>query len=157
MRWDLGRSGTLCPLATFPFFAAIATLADHGLALQGDFSLAWMKQRLIERWGERGTLRRAVERIVRSMVSWEVLRDEGVRGVLVAGNRLPIVVGTLGELLIESLPTAAEARVLPLGRLYAHPTLFRFAVELCTYELRRSPRFEVHRQALDTDVVGLAT
>ncbi len=144
-------------LATYPFFADLASLAGRGLALHGDFSLAWMKQRLIERWGERGTLRRAVERIVRSMVRWEVLRDDSVRGVLVAGNRLPIVGGALSELLIESLLVAAEARELPLGRLHAHPALFPFALEVSAYQLRRSARFEVHRQSLDTDVVALAT
>ncbi len=143
-------------LATYPFFADLATRAGSGLALQGDFSLGWMKRRLIERWGERGTLRRAVERIVRSMVRWEVLRDGDVRGVLVFGERLPIAGGTLGELLIESLLLAVEARELPLGRLEAHPALFPFALELSTYELRRSPRFEIHRQTFDTDVVALA-
>ncbi len=143
-------------VATYPFFADLATLAGRGLALQGDFSLAWLKQRLIERWGERGTLKRAVERIVRSMVSWRALRDDGVRGVLVAGDRLPVAGGALGELLLESLLVAADGTELPLGRLHAHPALFPFALEVSAYELRRSARFEVHRQSVDTDVVALA-
>ena len=86
-----------------------------------------------------------------------MLRDHATRGVLVAGDRLPISGGDLAELLVESLLLAAEADELPLGRLRAPPALFPFALEVSTYELRRSPRFEVHRQGLDADVVALAT
>ncbi len=143
-------------LATYPFFADLADLAGRGLALQGDFSLAWLKRRLIESWGERGTLRRAVERIVRSLVAWGTLRDHNLRGVLVAGDRLAITEPALAELLIESLLLAVEADELPAGRLRAPPALFPFALEVSTSELRRSPRFEVHRQGLDHDVVALA-
>ena len=84
-----------------------------------------------------------------------MLRDHGVRGVLVAGDRLTIAEPALAELLIESLLLAAEADELPAGRLRSPPALFPFALDLSTSELRRSPRFEVHRQGLDHDVVAL--
>ena len=99
-------------------------------------------------------MRQATQRLVRSMVQWEVLEDTSDRGVY-AREAKPIVVrDELAELLLEGL-LMHQAEGVPLSQAIQHPGLFPFKVELRTPSLRKSSRFEVHRQGLDVDVVRL--
>ena len=68
-------------LATYPFFRDVAATTGRLLALQGEASLSQVVRRMAETWGERSTLKRAVQRVVRSFVEWGVLAESGDRGI----------------------------------------------------------------------------
>ncbi len=142
--------------ATYPFFADVATNAGRLLALQGNLNLAQLTRRMREEWGDRSTMTRAVQRVIRSMVQWGVLADSDQRGVY-AGAKEPVPVpATVGELLLEALLMRHDGESLPVDQALRHPCFFPFHVELGAHQLRRSARFDVHRQGLDVDVVTLA-
>ncbi len=141
--------------ATYPFFADVATNTGRLLALQGNLNLAQLTRRMREEWGDRSTMTRAVQRVIRSMVQWGVLADSDQRGVY-AGAKEPIPVpSTVGELLLEALLMRHDGESLPVDQALRHPCFFPFHVELRAHQLRRSARFDVHRQGLDVDVVTL--
>jgi hypothetical protein len=141
--------------ATYPFFADVATNTGRLLVLQGNLTLAQLTRRMREEWGDRSTMTRAVQRVIRSMVQWGVLADSDQRGVY-AGAKEPISVpATVGELLLEALLMRHDGESLPVEQALRHPCFFPFRVELLAHQLRRSPRFDVHRQGLDVDVVTL--
>jgi hypothetical protein len=94
-----------------------------------------------------------MKRVVRSMVQWGVLADSDQHGVY-AGAKEPIPVpATMGELLLEALLMRHDGESLPVDQALRHPCLFPFHIELRVHQLRRSARFDVHRQGLDVDVV----
>jgi hypothetical protein len=85
-----------------------------------------------------------------------VLSDSKERGVYVAAKELIAVPEAVGELLLEALLVRHDGESLPVEQALRHPCLFPFRLDLRAHQLRRSTRFDVHRQGLDVDVVTLA-
>lgn len=142
-------------LAGYQFFGDVAGNTGRLLSLQGSLTLSQLTRRMRENWGDRSTLNRATQRAVRSMVGWGALVDTGDRGVYSQSSRQVTVLGELALLLIEALLFHA-GEVMPIDQVVRHPALFPFDVNLRVHDLRQSPRFEVHRQGLDTDCIKLA-
>lgn len=142
-------------VGTYPVFTDTAASIGRLLALQGSLTLAHLTRRLVAAWGERSTLQRATQRIVRSMVQWGVLRDTVDRGSYVLATRQRTVGPGIALLLIEALLIDAEETSVPLSQLTTHPALFPFALDLSASQVREVAQFQVHRQGLDTDFVEL--
>ena len=142
-------------VAGYDFFGDISSIAGRLLSLQGNFTLSQITRRMQERWGERATLSRATQRLVRSMVAWGVLVDTEERGTYQQGEKLIVVQGDLGEILLEGL-LHNEERALPVDHLFRHEALFPFRIGLSLHDLHCSPRFRVHRQGMNMDVVDMA-
>ena len=98
---------------------------------------------------------KAAQRVMRSMVQWGLLRDEAEKGVYARGSEMITVSGDLAELLLEGL-LISEEKAMPVEQIGSHPVLFPFDLRFTSHGLRQSPRFQVYRQGLDTDVVSLA-
>lgn len=142
-------------VGTYPVFTDVAAAAGRLLILQGSFALAHLTRRLVGTWGERSTLTRAAQRIVRSMIQWGVLRDTATRGMYEPGPRRRKVGPTVGTVLIEALLVDAEEASVALDQLTAHPAAFPFDLDLNASHVRGTSEFRVHRQGLDTDFVEL--
>lgn len=142
-------------LGTYPFFSDTASAAGRLLMLQGQFTLAHLTRRLVSTWGERSTLERAGQRVIRSMVQWGALRDTGSRGFYEATPRRRKVGSAAGILLIEALLLDAVEDAAQLDKLTAHPALFPFDLDVNASHVRGASQFRVHRQGLDADFVEL--
>jgi hypothetical protein len=143
-------------VAAYPFFTDVAGIAGRLLALQGEFTLVQLTQRIASAWGERTTTARAAQRVVRSMVQWGVLADTPSKGVYEIGGHPRVVTPDVAEILIEALLLDAGDVPMALPQLLNHPALFPFQLTVTVGHLRRAPRLDVQRQGLDVDVVALA-
>jgi hypothetical protein len=141
-------------LAGYQFFGDVAGNTGRLLTLQGNLTLSQLTRRMRETWGDRSTLNRATQRVVRSMVEWGALIDTEQRGVYSHEPQQVILPVDLGMLLIEAI-LLHTGKMMPIEQIMEHPALFPFEMNLRMHELRRSARFGVHRQGLDVDVVGL--
>ena len=142
-------------VGTYPIFTDVAAAAGRLTTLQGSFSLAHLTRRLVGSWGERSTLTRAAQRIVRSMIQWGVLRDTDTRGVFEVVPGVRRVGPDVGILLLEALLLDAEEASIPFDQLVGHPALFPFESQLNAGHMRNAPQFRVHRQGLDSDFVEI--
>lgn len=142
-------------IGTYPLFTDVVAATGRLLTLQGDFTLAHLTRRLVGTWGERSTLERAAQRIVRSMVQWGVVQDTRTRGMYEGVQRKRRIGAAVGTVLIEALLVDAEEASLPFDQLIGHPALFPFSIELNAGQIRSAPQFTVHRQGLDSDFVEL--
>ncbi len=142
-------------LGTYPLFSDTSSAVGRLLMLQGQFTLAHLTRRLVSTWGERSTLERAGQRVVRSMVQWGALQDTGSRGFYEAGPRRRKVGSAVGILLVEALLVDAEEQAIQLDQLTGHPALFPFDLDLNASHVRCASQFRVHRQGLDSDFVEL--
>lgn len=142
-------------LGTYPVFTDTAAAVGRLVTLQGSFTLAHLTRRLVGTWGQRSTLERAGQRIIRSMVQWDVLRDTATRGRYEAVPRRRKAGPAVGTVLIEALLVDAEEASLPLNQLTGHPAIFPFDLDVNASHVRGASQFRVHRQGLDSDFVEL--
>lgn len=96
----------MCELA-YPFFLDAAKTVGRTFEISDHVTLAGFRSRLSQRWGARGTIAPATQRILQMWSRWGVLRatPEG---------------GTYGSLPRRSISTAAAIHVLPI-RIFAEP------------------------------------
>jgi len=118
---------------------------------------AEVKKRLYAEIGQLGTIPRATSAVISSLRNWGILMNAERRSAYrplrqSLSTRDPAVEAWLLEVALAAHP----AEELPFADLLRLPELFPFRFTLTIDDLRRLPRFEVHRQGLGWDMVRLA-
>lgn len=142
-------------IATHPFFFDVATHVGKLLALHGQANRTQIKRRMMETWGDRSTLERTIQHVLKSMAQWGVLHAGSEKGSLVASRNLIQISEGIAELLIHGI-LLSQGRGMPLARLASHPALFPFKLQLNAARLRKHESLRVQRQGDQTDFVELA-
>jgi hypothetical protein len=141
-------------MATYPFFRSVASAAGRLTAVQGTASLSQITRRVTEGWGERSTVRRAVQRVVRSLVLWRVLTEEGDRGLFAPATKLRLPNSDpVGAWLLEAALAGFGGSPRPLDALRNDAALFPFSLDVTASQLAARPGMEIHRQGLDEELV----
>jgi hypothetical protein len=139
----------------YPFFRDAVEVVGRLLALQDDFTTAQVQERLLKNWGDRATTREAAQKLLNTLVDWEVLRATKVKGHFLLAGRISSESTALQVWLLESLLAAGRAQEVEAQQLIRLPELFPFKLGVGMAEIRRHDGFQVHRQGLDMDVVAL--
>ena len=142
-------------LATYPFFRDVAATTGRLLALQGEAALSQIARRMAESWGERTTVARAVQRVVRSCVEWGVLVETGRRGVFSPAEKVVVSGDAVGPWLLEAGLLSNGRREYPLRGLVEGASFYPLGSTPSVGDVSRNPRLELCRQGLDEDVVVL--
>lgn len=143
-------------LLAYPFFRDVAATVGQLGHLQGGLSQAQVLRRMVESWGERTTLVRAAQRVLRTFVEWNVIRDTEVRGsydlapVRQTDNR------GLALWVLACALASSETERMPLAELGRLAYLFPFDLLPFLPEVRRAERFRVSREGLDLEMVSSA-
>lgn len=145
----------MCLLA-YPLFRDTATAIGRLLKLQGEFTLAQLQRKLIDQWGERSTITRAFQRIVRSMVEWGTLADAKTPGHFQAANVIATNSKPLQLWFLRACHHAGQKETVEAEQLLSQPLIFPFKLAIKSLDLRRSKDFIIHRQGIDMDMVALA-
>jgi hypothetical protein len=140
--------------ATYPFFRHTAATIGRLLQLQGRAGLSQVTRRVAEAWGERSTVTRAVRRLVRTLVDWEVLAQASERGVFELTRRRQLS-PRLSSWLLEASLFATGSKIASLQDLAGSAANFPFQLQLSPGELGRRERLEVFQQGLDCEMVVL--
>jgi hypothetical protein len=140
-------------LLAYPFFADVADNAGRLLALQGEFTMAQAKRRLVEKWGQRPTLERAYRRVIRSMVDWGVLLEGDKPGNYAASGKISLELYKLRVWLLECCLKSLPAGCLSYHEIHNIHVLFPFQFEIDLSELLASDRFDIERMGLNMDLV----
>lgn len=149
LHWAMG-------LASYPFFTDTVTTVGRLLNLQGRVALNQVVRRLVEGWGDRSTVPRAAQRILRSLVQWGILQDTERPGVYTAILNQWVVGGKVAECLVEAALVDRQGRPAAVEELLGSPAFFPFRLDVTIHQLRQAPQFRVSRQGLDMDLVELA-
>ena len=144
-------------MAVYPFWNAVATQVGRLLRLQGIATAAQINRRVQERYGERPTVARATQRVLRSFVDWGALVDTEVRGRYAPGKAQSVDDPKLIAWLAESALHVRGTQAVPLDDLLRQPGLFPFCLDYVPSHAlaAASPRLEVVRHGLDTELLML--
>jgi hypothetical protein len=139
---------------THPFFFDVVTQVGKLIKLHGQANRSQIKRRMVETWGDRSTLERTIQHVLRSITRWRMLRAGTEHGSLIAAAQRMCVNDELAQLLIHSV-LLAHGRGLPFSHLTSHPALFPFDLQITVRELMRNSTFRVQRQGDQSDIVEL--
>jgi hypothetical protein len=141
---------------THPFFFDVATHVGKLLKLQGQANRSQIKRRMTESWGDRSTLERTIQHVLRSLAQWGLLRAGDETGSLVGPPQRVRTSDEVGQLLLHSV-VLGHGRGLPYLQLVDHPALFPFAVDVSARDLMQNPFFRMQRQGDQSDFVELVS
>ena len=141
-------------LLAYPFFRDVAAIAGQLSRLQGAFSQAQVQRRMIESWGQRTTLQRAAQRLLRTFIDWHVLRETGTRGSYEVAPLRQAENRALALWFLDCALRAHGAEQVSLRELGQLAYTFPFDLLPFVGDLRRSDRFEITRQGLDLEMVA---
>jgi len=145
----------MCLLA-YPLFHDMATAVGRLLKLQDDFTWGQLHRRLVDDWGERTTVKRAVPRVVRSMVDWQTLSDSDDQGDFKVAPLLTTKSKPLQLWFLRASHIAEGTEMLEADQLLSLPSSFPFKLTVKKTDLRRSKEFTVHRQGFNMHMVAVA-
>jgi len=141
-------------MAVYPFFGVIAAGVGRLLRLQGSFSISQVQRRLREQYGERETVSRAAQRVIRTFYDWGVITESGNPGIyLPAGTKNIPDISLISWLIEAVLYTTGEKRG-NFREIAGSPSLFPFSLErIVPGQLSSGGRVEVIRHNLDEDLL----
>ena len=139
---------------THPFFFDVATHVGKLIRLHGDANRTQIKRRMTEIWGDRSTLERTIQHVLRSLVQWGLLQPGQERGSLVGLPQRIQVDQNMSQLLVHAV-LLGHGKGLAFSQIIEHPALFPFKLDLSVRELMKNPDFHVQRQGDHSDFVEL--
>jgi hypothetical protein len=146
--------GMIC--ANYPVVWEVASVVGCLLSLQENVSLAQLRSRAVETYGERSTLIRASQRILRSFVDWGELVEAQDKGIYLPAPARQISDAKLTLWLVEAVLRTTGSELGVLMSVLGAPALFPFRIEPFPAQLlEQSSRLELYRQNRDEDLVAL--
>jgi hypothetical protein len=142
-------------LMAYPIFRDITTSIGRLLKLQDEITWGHVHRRLESSWGERTTVKKAVPRLVRSMVDWQVLDDSEDNKVFTASTPHSSRSKQLQLWMLKAILASQGKDQIEANELLTLPSLFPFNISIGKSDIRSAPGFEVHRQGLDMDMVEM--
>ena len=144
-------------LAAYPFWGAVAAHTGRLLRLQGTAAAAHVQRRIKEQYGERETVSRSAQRVLRSFIDWNVLNETDDKGIYVRGNRYSIQDSRLIAWLVEASLHARANGSAAIKDLLDGPSIFPFRLAHVSAEhlASLSPRLDLLRHGLDDNLVML--
>lgn len=150
-------------MAVYPFWGAVAAHVGRLLRLQGTATHAQIRRRVMERYGQRPTVRNAVRRVLRSMVDWGVLKDAKTGdarrpdGMYEPGLSLAVaqeeLVAWMAEAFLHAYPNGSVTLRTILDSTSLFP--FRLSPISATHLVAVSGRLEMLRHGLDEEMILL--
>lgn len=143
--------------AAYPFWYNVARQAGRLLALQEQITQGQIVNRLKEQYGDRQTISRYSQYVIRSLVKWGVLKDSEAKGCYEKVAPVSIAEPNLAILMFESAMLATPEAKGALGLLLNNPAFFPFQLPVMTGDFvsQRSDRIDVVRYGLDDELLKL--
>lgn len=144
-------------IATYPFFRDIATIIGKLIALQGNFKVSQVHDRISKIWGERSTLTRACSRVIQTMLMWKIIEStkESKTYATIKKPRIAVVRKHVAQWLIHSLLLSRESGSVAFEEIGRSPELFPFSIEIGLDSLVVSNMIEISHRGIKTDFISL--
>ncbi len=143
--------------AAYPFWFNVARQTGRLLALQKQVTLAQITYRLKEQYGDRQTVSRYAQFVIRSFVAWGALKDSEANGCYEKVAPVSLAEPTLALLMVESALLTTPEHKGALGIVLNSPAFFPFQLPVMSGDFisLRSDRIDAVRYGLDEMLLKL--
>lgn len=143
--------------AAYPFWFNVAKHTGRLLGLQNQVTMKQITSRMIEEYGDRQTVSRNAQFVVRSFVYWGVLIESAGRGCLMKANPKEIFDRCFASLMFEAALHASSRGRETLGLLFNSPSYFPFLLPSMNGDtvLLNNERIEVLCYGSDDELLKL--
>lgn len=143
--------------AQYPFWLNVARQIGRLLNLQEQITQGQIIRRVKEQYGDRETVSRYCRAVIRSMVTWDVIRDTGSKGCYRQGNPLVVDDPRIVALLVEASLHATSGNVCALRAILNDPAFFPFQFKSISGDTitRLNKRFMLTRLGFDEEILKL--
>ena len=140
-------------LIRFPFFRDVCYYIGLLDSIQKEIPVKKLHQKMIEKWGHRTSMIRALDRVIQSMIEWNVITKSN--SFLYVNE--PIEIKEIDLLLwfLECLSKAENAQTMTYENLVSSLTKFPFVINLPSYYVKKSKRFEYYIQGTNLETISL--
>ena len=129
-------------LVTYPVFADVCSLIGKLSNIQDTFSTAWLKEKLFEIWGERGTLVYSIGRTLQTLRNFGVI--ETVKTGVFKIKRQDLASRKAIEVLLTAMLLLKEKAYYEISELSCVPKLFPFVFDVSCEWLHNSEIFKLN-------------
>ena len=144
----------MCMVA-YPFFTMVAESTGRLIRLQGTVVQAQVLRRIWDQIGERETVTRAAQRVLRSFADWAVLDYVEEPGIYKARQVRAIGDPELAAWMTEAILMSGGQKYIPLHLLRTSHSIFPFRQSVSAGLISKQRRLEIIRQGLDEELVGI--
>jgi hypothetical protein len=109
---------------------------------------------MMDVWGDRSTLERTIQHVLRSMTQWGLLQAGSEHGSLVGVDHKFRVSGVVSQILAHSI-LLGQGKGMTYSNLREHPAFFPFKLDVHLADLIASSTFIVHRQGDQSDLIEI--
>ncbi len=143
--------------AVYPFWFNVARHTGRLLALQNQVTHAQIINRLKEEYGDRQSVTRYAQFVIRSFVAWGALKDTEAKGCYEKSAPISVTDSNLAILMFESALHATPEGKGSLGLLTNNPSFFPLQIPAMSgdFIFQRSDRIDVDRYGSDDDLLKL--
>jgi hypothetical protein len=141
-------------MAVYPYFYDAVENVGRLASLQGSFSVSQLQRRMREKYGERETVSRAVNRLVQSLLEWGVIEELAEKRTFKTVQAVTVLDANISAWVLEASLIASGNKSGPVDGLIKSQALFPCKFNMLnTTIFSQHPRLQLFRQGVDEDVV----
>jgi hypothetical protein len=118
--------------AAYPFWFNICHVFGSLFKMQDQIKKTQVMKRIYDAYGERNTIERCSRYVIRSLVSWNIIKDVDKKGVYEKGGIINVTDTTMVSLLFEAALFSINDDKIQLSSLNNFPAFFCFDFPLVT-------------------------
>lgn len=143
-------------MVTYPFFKDLNTYIGRLLSIQGEFTLEQVYARVVEKYGEKGTLKYAVQRAISGIEEWGVLVRGDKKGIYRAiDKKIQIYNEDLIVWFMEACIRTTENNSLQFDTLFNMPCLYPFNIDFKIDMVTSNSKLCINRMGNSTEVIEI--
>lgn len=142
-------------LLAYPFFRDTVTIIGDLFSLQGKFSVSQVFRKIEISWGQRTTVKRSAQRIIRSLCEWGVINETTELGVYVPSAKIETLNTDVELWFVEAVLRSGNTDFIILEQLHSMPFAFPFSLGVSISDLFESGKFEISHQGLNRGIIAV--
>jgi hypothetical protein len=142
-------------MIAYPFFRDITSSIGKLLSLQRQPSIHQIHNLVENKWGQRTTVKRAVNRVIQSLREWNTIYNQHNTNTFTVPIKFTTNNKDLQRWLLEAILRSEGIDSMQMQRLLNSPSIFPFLINTSSLDFRSSNTLEYSKQAYNSEILAI--